>query len=67
MNIINLDFEEPLYININGNLVQMFVFKTQEPGNLKFGIEAPRTVQVHREEIYQIIQQKKYLVDVEPN
>ena len=67
MNIINLDFEEPLYININGNLVQMFVFKTQEPGNIKFGIEAPRTVQVHREEIYQIIQQKKDLVDVEPN
>ncbi len=67
MNIINLDFEEPLYIHIKGDLVQIFAFKTQEPGNIKFGIEAPRTLQVHREEIYHIIQQKKELIDATPS
>lgn len=67
MNIINLDFEEPLYISINNTLVQIFAFKTQEPGNIKFGIEAPRTLQVHREEIYNIIKQQKELTHAEQN
>ena len=67
MNIINLDFEESLYITINQTLVQVFAFQTQEPGNIKFGIEAPRTIQVHREEIYNIIQQQKELTHAESN
>ncbi len=59
MNIITLDFEEPLTLQIAGQTVQLVAFKTPEPGNIKFGIDAPRTVGVHREEIYQAIQHKK--------
>jgi len=58
MNIINLPFEEPLSIVINGEKMQLVAFKTQEPGNIKFGINAPRKVQVHREEVYNMIRQK---------
>ncbi|MCX7091187.1 MAG: carbon storage regulator [Legionellales bacterium] len=59
MNIITLDFEEPLTLQIAGQKVQLIAFKTQEPGNIKFGIDAPRTIEVHREEIYQAIKNKK--------
>lgn len=59
MNIININFEEPLTLSIAGQKIQLVAFKTTEPGNIKFGIDAPRTVQIHREEIYQAIQQKK--------
>ena len=59
MNILNIPFEEPLTIMINNQKVQIIAFKTQEHGNIKFGIQAPRTVQVHREEIYQAIKQKE--------
>ncbi len=59
MNILNIPFEEPLTILLNGQKVQIIAFKTQEHGNIKFGIQAPRTIQVHREEIYQAIKQKE--------
>ncbi|MDF1758023.1 MAG: carbon storage regulator [Legionellaceae bacterium] len=59
MNIVNLPFEEPLTIEIKGEKVQVVAFKTQEHGNIKFGIKAPRSVQVHREEVYQAIKQKE--------
>lgn len=59
MNIVTLPFEEPLTILIQGEKIQIVAFKTQEHGNIKFGIQAPRSVQVHREEIYNAIKQKK--------
>lgn len=59
MDILTLDFEEPLTLVIKGQRIEVVAFKTQEPGNIKFGIDAPRTVQVHREEIYEAIKLKK--------
>ncbi|MDP3704973.1 MAG: carbon storage regulator [Legionellaceae bacterium] len=59
MNIVSLPFEEPISILINGETVQVVAFKTAEHGNIKFGIQAPRSIQVHREEIYQAIKQKE--------
>ena len=59
MNIVTLPFEEPISILINGETVQVVAFKTAEHGNIKFGIQAPRSIQVHREEIYQAIKQKE--------
>jgi len=63
MDIVTIDFEKPLIFSINGELVQLVAFKTVEPGNVKFGIDAPRCVQVHREEIYRAIKQKESLVE----
>ena len=58
MQIINVPFEDPIVISLNGQQVQVVAFKTQEHGNIKFGINAPRSVNVHREEIYHAIKQK---------
>lgn len=63
MNIVTLNFEEPLTLSIAGQSIQLLAFKTPEAGNIKFGINAPRTIQVHREEIYQAIKQKKAQTD----
>lgn len=61
MNIVMLPFEDPLTLTVNGETVQIVAFKTQEHGNIKFGINAPRSVNVHREEIYHAIKQKEAL------
>lgn len=58
MDIVTVDFEEPLVINISGHPVKIITFKTLEHGNVKFGVEAPRSINVHREEIYQAIKEK---------
>lgn len=65
MDIISLQFEEPLTIRIGNTTVKILAFKTQEHGNIKFGVEAPRSVNVHREEIFHAINQKKTLDTVE--
>jgi len=58
MNIVTISFEDPLIITINGEEVKLTVFKTQDFGNIKFGVQAPRSINVHREEIYNAIKQK---------
>ena len=65
MNIDTIPFEEPLYISIDGELVQVVAFKTPEHGNVKFGVQAPRSINVHREEIYLAIKQKQQLTNDE--
>jgi carbon storage regulator len=59
MNILTVSFEEPIIITIEGQVIQLVAFKTQDHGNVKFGVDAPRSVQVHREEIYHAIKQKQ--------
>lgn len=58
MNIVTVPFEEPLIFSVGGEIVQVIAFKTQEHGNIKFGVQAPRSINVHREEIYHAIKQK---------
>ena len=65
MDIISLQFEEPLIIDIADTVVKILAFKTQEHGNIKFGIEAPRSVNVHREEIFHAIKKKELLDQTE--
>lgn len=59
MDIINVPFEEPFTVELNGEKVQVIAFKTLEHGNIKFGVEAPRSLKVHREEIYHAIKEKE--------
>lgn len=59
MDIVNVTFENSLKIKIKGQDVEIIPFRTQEPGNIKFGIKAPRTINVHREEIYHAIKLKE--------
>ncbi|WP_131783073.1 carbon storage regulator [Legionella gresilensis] len=59
MDIITVDFEETLVINVKNTNILLVAFKTLEHGNIKFGVEAPRSVKIHREEIYQAIQLKE--------
>lgn len=59
MNIVTVSFEEPLVISIKGEIIQLIAFKTPEHGNVKFGVQAPRTINVHREEIYHAIKLKQ--------
>ena len=63
MNILTIPFDEPLTFCIQGETVQIVAFKTLEHGNIKFGVETPRSVQVHREEIYLAIKQKQRAFD----
>jgi carbon storage regulator len=65
MDILTVSFEEPLVICIEEEIVKIIAFKTQELGNVKFGIHAPRSINVHRKEIYQAIQKKQneFLID----
>ena len=59
MNIVTVSFEEPLVISVNGEIIQLIAFKTPEHGNIKFGVQAPRSINVHREEIYHAIKLKQ--------
>lgn len=63
MDFISLSFEEPLIVTVNGETIRIVLFKTQENENIKFGIEAPRSINIHREEIYQAIQSKLHAND----
>lgn len=65
MEIISLQFDEPLIIRIADTTIKILAFKTQEHGNIKFGVDAPRTINVHREEIFHAIKQKQLLNPVE--
>ena len=66
MDIISLQFEETLIIRVADTVIKILAFKTQEHGNIKFGVDAPRTINVHREEIFHAIKQKERLNLVEP-
>lgn len=62
MEIINIPFEKPLTLVINGQHVDVTLFKTVEHGNIKFGINAPRNLGVDREEIHQAKKARQQLV-----
>ena len=58
MDIINIPFESSLFFKLDGEIVELIPFKTQEQTNVKFGVKAPRSIKVHREEIYEAIKNK---------
>lgn len=58
MEITTIEFEGKLVLNINNQKVCIIPFLTQEHGNIKFGIDAPRGVGVDREEVHKRKQEK---------
>lgn len=65
MDIMTVNFEEKLTFRIKGEEIQLIAFKTPEHGNVKFGVEAPRSVKVHREEIYHAIKEKEKITETD--
>jgi carbon storage regulator len=53
MEIRTVAFESELIITLENNQkVVITPFKTNEPGNFKLGIDAPKHVSINRQEIY---------------
>jgi sRNA-binding carbon storage regulator CsrA len=50
MELRNLPFEQAMTLRINNQDVEITVFKTCDDSNIKFGINAPPSVQIDREE-----------------
>lgn len=65
MDIVNVNFEEKITIKIAGEIISLVAFKTLEHGNIKFGLDAPRSIKVHREEIYHALKLKEEPLDAE--
>ena len=61
MEILNIPFEEKLTINYKNSIIEIFIFKTTEKNNVKFGINANSTVKIYREEIYNAILQQQLI------
>lgn len=54
MEILTLEFEKEMKLYVNKHEVTLKCFKTDEHGNIKFGVDAPRTISVDREEIFEM-------------
>ena len=61
MQILTLPFEESFYITIGNDKVKIITFTTSDPLIIKFGIDASRNISIHREEIYESIQNQQKL------
>lgn len=60
MEILTVEFEHTLIIHLsNQPPVKLVPFLTGEQGNIKFGITAPRSVRVNREEVQALLKEKK--------
>ena len=59
MQILNISTEQPFYIQKGKELIKIVLFNTLDEKIIKFGIEASKDVKVHREEIYESIQNQK--------
>ncbi|KTC84429.1 MULTISPECIES: carbon storage regulator [Legionella] len=54
MEIVNIFFEETLVIQINNQLVTILPKKSPQHGDISFGINAPKSISVDREEVYHL-------------
>lgn len=52
MEIVNLDFEETLYLTIQGHTIELITFEPAAIGSVSIGISAPCQISIDREEIY---------------
>lgn len=59
MDILTVSFESPFLFSIQGQTIKVVAFKTLEHGNIKFGIDAPRSITVNREEVQLELKKEK--------
>jgi carbon storage regulator CsrA len=59
MQIINITTEQTFYIKKGQELIKIVLFNTPDEKIIKFGIDASKDIKVHREEIYESIQNQK--------
>ena len=59
MEIFKVDFEASFTLEVHGEKVTITPFKERDPGIIKLGIDAPKTMTVNREEIHLQLLQKK--------
>lgn len=58
MEILSLDYEQPMSLTIGTSTITFTVFKSPELGVVSIGVDAPRTLSVNREEIYKLKKEK---------
>lgn len=61
MEIVIASFEAPCSLKINNQVVTLTFFKTEEHGNVKIGVDAPRGLAINREEVFAKKKEKKQL------
>ena len=61
MNIVNVAFQEKIFINYQNTIIEIIIFKTTEKNNIKFGINAQNTIKIYREEIYNAMSQNNII------
>ena len=66
MDIINVEFEQEMKLTVNKQEVTFVCFKTDEHGNIKFGVNAPRKIAVNRQEIFEMKQNEKQFDSTRP-
>ena len=54
VDIVNIEFEKEMKLTVKGQTITLTCFRTEEYGNVKFGIDAPRRLSVDRQEIYEM-------------
>jgi len=54
VDIVNIAFENEMKLTVNQQEVTLICFKTDEHGNIKFGVNAPRQIAVNRQEIFEM-------------
>ena len=63
MEILHVDFEQSFFIQKDTEVVKIILFTTLNEKIIKFGIEASKNIKIHREEIYESIQNQKKSAD----
>ncbi|MDP3559168.1 MAG: carbon storage regulator [Legionellaceae bacterium] len=59
MDIYWLNFESSLIIELGEQVVSLTAFRAADPEHIKFGVEAPRSVPVNREEVFYALKAKE--------
>lgn len=63
MELFNIDFNDVLQVEINGQKILIHLMKEREPNTVKLGIDAPKSIAVNREEVYRAKKRIEQIID----